>query len=73
MKIIEDRLKFERFKIAAQEPIHFVQEFERQRRNSTSNIQAYDRTEDIHEDLTGRRRYSDYESFRRTRQRLKNR
>ena len=72
MNLITDREKWEKFKIAAADPIHFCIEWEKQRRNTTSNISAYDRVEELHEQLTGCRRYSDFESFRRTRNRLKN-
>jgi hypothetical protein len=73
MRIIENKQIFEKHKIADRDPLFFVEEFYRQRRNTTSNISAYDRVEELHEQVTGCRRYSDFESFRRTRSRLKNR
>jgi hypothetical protein len=73
MRIIENRELFEKFKLADRDPLFFVEEYYRQRRNTKSNISAYDRVEELHQQVTGCRRYSDFESFRRTRRRIKNR
>ena len=51
----------------------FLDEFERQRKNTTSNLDAYERVERDHETITGHRRYNDYENFRVVRCRKKNR
>jgi hypothetical protein len=72
MKIITDHQKFEKMKITDRNPAFFYEEFEKQRRNSTSNFEAWERTEQRHIELTGAPRYSDFESFRTCRNRKKN-
>ena len=73
MNLIVNREKFQKFAIATAEPIYFLLEFDKVRRNCTSNIEAYEKVERQVEELVGRRRYSDYEGFRAMRRRMKNR
>lgn len=49
----------------------FLEEVTRQRANSTSNLDAYERVEREYESATGKRRYNDFDSFNRVRRRLK--
>lgn len=49
----------------------FVEEVEKQRYNTTSYIDAYEKVEQEYESVTGFRRYSDYENFKTARKRVK--
>jgi hypothetical protein len=71
--MITDVKKFEEFKIADRCPRFFIDEYERQKRFCSTHFAAYLECEKQHEQLTGRSRYSDFESFKAVRQKVKRR
>lgn len=44
--------------------VDFIRLFEQKLSHRTSNKAAYEQAEQVHKELTGHTRYSDYESFR---------